>query len=101
MEAGGLIEEVLDVGHKVNWTGLLEGQGFPLMLDEVVEEPLLNPHPFCLHKGGNTEPVVDPEDMLQVLPPSTAMKICCQPHGIMEGGPWPTSPLRLGSFRCW
>ena len=39
--------------------------------------------------------------MLQVLPPSTAMKICCQPHGIMEGRPWPTSPLRLGTFRCW
>ena len=69
MEAGGLIEEVLDVGHKVHWTGLLEGQGFPLMLDEVVKEPLLNPRPLCLCKGGNTEPVVDPEDMLQVLHP--------------------------------
>ena len=101
MEAGGLIEEVLDVGHKVHWTGLLEGQGFPLMLEEVVKELLLNPHPFCLPKGGNAEPVVDPEDMLQVLPPSTATKICCQPHRITEGRPWLTSPLRLGSFRCW
>ena len=39
--------------------------------------------------------------MLQVLPPSTATKVCRQLHGITEGGPWPTSPLRLGSFRCW
>ena len=39
--------------------------------------------------------------MLQVLPRSTATKVCCQPHGITEGGPCPTSPLRLGSFRCW
>ena len=85
MEAGGLIEEVLDVGHKVHWTGLLEGQGFLLILEEVVKEPLLNPCPFCLPEGGNTEFVVDPEDMLQVLPPTTAVKICCQPHGITEG----------------
>ena len=81
VEAGGLIEEVLDVGHKVHWMGLLEGQGFPLMLEEVVKEPLLNPCPFCLPKGGNAEPVVDPEDMLQVLPPSTAMKICANLAG--------------------
>ena len=39
--------------------------------------------------------------MLQVLPPSTATKVHCQPRGITEGGPGPTSPLRLGSFRCW
>ena len=29
------------------------------------------------------------------------MKVRCQPHGITEGRPWPTSLLRLGSFRCW
>ena len=101
VEAGGLIEEVLDVGHKVHWKGLLEGQGFLLMLEEVVKELLLNPHPFCLPKGSNAELVVDPEDMLQVLPPPTATKVCCQLCGITEGGPWPTSSLRLGSFRCW
>ena len=39
--------------------------------------------------------------MLQVLPPSAAIKVCCQPHRITEGGPCLTSPLRLGSFRCW
>ena len=101
VEAGGLIEEVLDVGHKVHQPGFLEGQSFHLMLEEVVKELLLNPRPFCLPKGGNAEPVVDLEDMLQVLPPSPAIKICCQPHGITEGRPWPTSSLRLGSFRCW
>ena len=92
---------VLDVGHKVHQTGFFEGQGFLLILEEVVKEPLLNPRPFCLPKGGNAEFVVDLEDMLQVLPPTTAMKVCHQPCGIAEGGPWPTSPLRLGSFRCW
>ena len=101
VEASGLIEEVLDIGHKVHWMGLLEGQGFLLILEEVVKELLLNPHPFCLPEGGNPEFVVDPEDMLQVLPPTTATKICCQPRGTTKGGPWPTSPLRLGSFRCW
>ena len=74
---------------------------FLLILEEVVEEPLLYPSPFCLPKGGNAEFVVDPEDMLQVLPPTTATKVCHQPCGIVEGGPWLTSPLRLGSFRCW
>ena len=101
MEAGGLMKMVLDVGHKVHRTCFFEGQGFILILEEVVKELLLNPHPFRLLKGGNIEFVVDPEDMLQVLPPTTAAKIHCQPHGIAEGGPWPTSPLRLGSFRCW
>ena len=101
VEAGGLIKKVLDVGHKVHWMGFFEGQGFILILEEVVKELLLDPHPFCLLKGGNVESVVDPEDMLQVLPPTTAVKFHCQPCGIVEGRPWPTSPLRLGSFRCW
>ena len=101
VDASGLIKEVLDVGHKVQWTGLLNLQGFLLVLEEVVEEPLLDPGPVPLCKQLNTVSVVDPEDVLQVLPPSTAMKVCCQPHGITEGGPCPTSPLRLGSFRCW
>ena len=101
VEAGGLIKEVLDVDHKVQRTGLLKLQGFLLMLDEVVKEPLLGPGPFRLRKVVDAVLIVDLEDMLQVLPPSTAMKVCCQPHGIMEGGPCLTSPLRLGSFRCW
>ena len=101
VEASGLIKEVLDVGHKVQLTGLLKLQGFLFVLEEVVKEPLLDPGPVCLHEVFNTVSVVDPEDMLQVLPPSTAMKVCCQPHGITEGGPCLTSLMRLGSFRCW
>ena len=101
VEAGGLIKEVLDVGHKVHQTCFFEGQGFLLILEEVVKEPLLDPRSFCLLKGGNVESVVDPEDMLQILPPTSAAKFRRQPHGIVEGRPWPTSPLRLGSFRCW
>ena len=101
VEAGSLMKMVLDVGHKVHWTCFFEGQGFILILEEVVEELLLDPCPFCLLKGGNIEFVVDLEDMPQVLLPTTAVKFCHQSHGITEGGPWPTSPLRLGSFRCW
>ena len=43
MEAGGLVKEVLDIGHKVQWTGLLNLQGFLLVLEEVVKELLLDP----------------------------------------------------------
>ena len=101
VDASGLVKEVLDVGHKVQWTGLLKLQGFLLELDEVVKEPLLDPGPICLRKVVDAVSVVDPEDMLQVLPPSTAMKVCCQPCGITEGGPCLTSLLRLGSLGCW
>ena len=101
MEAGGLIEKVLDVGHEIHGAVLFEGQSFLLMGEEVFEELLLDPHPFCFLKGGNAEFVIDLKDMLQVLPPTTAVKLCRQPCGIMEGGPWLTSPLGLGSFRCW
>ena len=52
------------------------------MLEEVVKELPLNPRPFCLRKVVDAVSVVDLEDMLQVLPPSTAMKVCRQPHGI-------------------
>ena len=91
VEAGGLIKEVLDVGHKVHQMGFLKFQSFLLKLEEVVKELLLDPRPFQLPKGVNAEFVVDLENMLQVLPPSTAMKVCCQPRGITEGGPWLTS----------
>ena len=43
VEAGGLIKEVLDVGHKVQRMGLLKLQGFLLELDEVVKELFLDP----------------------------------------------------------
>ena len=46
VEAGGLIKEVLDVGHKAHQTGLLKFQSFLLKLDEVVKELLLDPRPF-------------------------------------------------------
>ena len=100
VEAGGLIKMAFDVGHKVHRASFFEGQGFLLILEEVFKKLLLEPHPFCLLKGGNVEFVVDPENMLQVLLPTTAAKFCHQSHGIAEGGPWPTSLLRLGSFRC-
>ena len=100
VEAGGLIKMVFDAGHKVHWALFFEDQGFILILEEVFEKLLLDPRPFRLLKGGNVEFVVDPENMLQVLLPTTAVKFCCQSHRIAEGGPWPTSQLRLGSFQC-
>ena len=101
MEAGGLTEKVLDVGHEVHGAVLFDGPSLLLMGEEVFKELLLDPRPFCFRKGGDAESVRDPEDMLQVLPPPTAVKLRCQPRGIMDGRPWPTSPLRLGSLRCW
>ena len=101
VDASGLIKDVLDVGHKVQWMSLLKLQGFLLVLEEVIKEPLLDPGPVQLCKVVDIVFIVDLEDMLQVLPPSTTSKVCCQPRGITEGRPCPTSPLRLGSFRCW
>ena len=100
VEAHGLIKMVFNVGHKVHQALFFEAQGFRLILEEVFKELVLEPRPLHLLKGGNIEFVVDLEDMLQVLPPTTAAKVCCQSHGIAEGGPRLTSPLRLGSFRC-
>ena len=39
--------------------------------------------------------------MFEVLSPPTAAKVCCQPSRVPEGGPCPTSLLRLGSLRHW
>ena len=100
MEACGLIKMVFDGGHKIHWASFFEAQGFLLMGEEVFKKLLLEPRPFSLLKGGNVEFVVDPEHMLQVLLPTSAAKFCHQSHGIAEGRPWPTSSLRLGSFRC-
>ena len=50
MEAGGLVEEVLDVGHKVQWMGLLDLQGLLLVLEEEVKESFLDPGPVSLHE---------------------------------------------------
>ena len=68
VDASGLIKEVLDVGHKVQWTGLL------LVLEEVVKELLLDPGPIRLCKVVDTVFRVELEDMLQVLPPSNVRK---------------------------
>ena len=50
VDAGSLIKEVLDAGHKVQWMGLLNLQGFHLVSEEVVKELLLDLHPVPLHK---------------------------------------------------
>ena len=100
VRACGFIKMVFDVGHKVHRASFFEAQGFHLILEEVFEELVLEPRPFRLLEGGNVKLVIDPEHMLQVLLPTTTAKFCCQSRGITEGGPWPTSPLRLGSFRC-
>ena len=98
MEASGLVKEVLDVGHKVQWPGFLKLQGFLLVLEEVVEELLLDPGPVCLCEVVHIVFIVDLEDVLEVLPPPTAAKDCCQPRGI-TGGQTSDLPTEAGFFQ--
>ena len=101
MEAGGLVEEVLDVGHKVQWLGLLDLQGFPLALEEEVKESFLDLGPISLHEIVHIILVIDLENVFEVFSPLTAVIVCSQPCRILEGRPFLTSPLRLGSLRHW
>ena len=101
MEAGGLVEEVLDVSHKVQWTGLLDLQGFLLVLEEEVKKLFLDLRPVFLHEIVYTKLVVDPQNMFKVISPTTTVIVCRQPSRVLEGKPFPTSPLRLGSLQCW
>ena len=101
MEASGLVEEVLDVGHKVQWTGLLDLQGFLLVLEEEVKELFLDPGPVFLNEIVYTKLVVDLQNMFKVFSPPTTAIVCHQSSRVPEGGPFPASPLRLGSLRCW
>ena len=101
MEAGGLVEEVLNVGHKVQWTGLLDLQGFLLVLEEEVKESFLDPGPVFLHEIVYTKLVVYLQNMFKVFSPPTTVIVCHQPSRVLEGGPFPASPLRLGSLQHW
>ena len=101
MEAGGLVEEVLDVGHKVQWPGLLDLQGLLLVLEEEVEEPFFDPEPVSLREIVHIILVIDLQNVFEVLSPPTAAKVRSQPRGIPEGRPFPTSLLRLGSLWRW
>ena len=101
VDAGGLVKEVLNVGHKVQWTGLLDLQGFLLVLEEEVKELFLDPKPVSLHEIVYTILVIDLQNVLEVFSPPTTAKVSCQPSRVLEGGPFPTSLLRLGSLRCW
>ena len=101
MEAGGLVEEVLDVGHKVQWLGLLDLQGFPLVLEEEVEELFLDPRPVSLREIVHIILVIDLQNVFEVFSSPTAVVVRHQPSRVPEGRPCLTSPLRLGSLRHW
>ena len=101
MEASGLVEEVLDVGHKVQWTGLLDLQGFLLVLEEEVEELFLDLGSVSLREIVYTILVIDLQNVFEVLSPPTAVEVHHQPSRVLEGRPCPTSPLMLGSLQCW
>ena len=102
MEAGGLIEEVLDVGHKFEWMGLLDLQGFLFVLEEEVEELFLDWVPVFLRKIVYIKPVVGLQNMFKVFSPPTTAIVGCQPSRVLEGRPFLAPPLRLGSLRdCW
>ena len=101
MEASGLVEEVLDEGHRVQWMGLLDLQGILLVLEEEVKESFLDRGPVFLHKIVYTKLVVDLQNMFKVFSPPTTVIVCCQPSRVPESGPFPASPLRLGSLQHW
>ena len=101
MEAGGLIEEVLDVGHKVKWMGLLDLQGFLLVLEEEVEELFLDRVPVFLRKIVYIKLVVDLQNMFKVFSPPTTVVVGRQPSRVPEGGPFLAPLLRLCSLRRW
>ena len=101
VNAGGLVEEVLNVGHKVQWTGLLNLQGFLLVLEEEVKEPFFDLEPVSLHKIVYTILVIDLQNVFKVFSPPTTVIVCCQPSRVPEGRPFPASLLRLGSLRRW
>ena len=101
MEAGGLVEKVLDVGHKVQWTGLLDLQGFLLVLEEEVKESFLDRGPIFLCEIVYIKLVVDLQNMFKVFSPPTTAIVCHQPNRVPEGGPFPASLLRLGSLWHW
>ena len=101
VDASGLVKEVLDVGHKVQWTGLLNLQGFLLVLEEEVKEPFFDPEPVSIRKIVYTILAIDLQNVFKVFSPPTAAIVCHQPSRVLEGGPFPASPLRLGSLRCW
>ena len=101
MEASGLVEEVLDIGHKVQWMGLLDLQGFFLVLEEEVKESFLDWGPVFLCEIVYTKLVVDLQNMFKVFSPPTTVIVCCQPSRVPEGRPFPASLLRLGSLWCW
>ena len=73
MEVGGLVKEVLDVGHEVQWMGLLNLQGFLLVLEEEVKEPFLDPGPVCLGEIVHIILVIDLQNVFEVLPPPTPL----------------------------
>ena len=101
MEAGGPVKDVLEVGHKVQWPGLLDLQGFLFVLEEEVKELFLDQVPVFLHKIFYSKLVVYLQNMFYVFLPPTTVIVCSQPSMVPEGGPFPASPLRLGSPRRW
>ena len=99
-EVHGPPEMFFYIGHVLYWASFLDTQCLLLVWEEVGEELIPEPYPFCLPKGGGVIFVVDPKHMLKVLLPLRATKFCHQSCGIVVGGPWLTSQLRQGSFRC-
>ena len=99
-EACGPPEMFFYVRHVLHWASLLDTQCLLLVREEVREELIPEPYPFCLPKGGSVIFVVDPEHMLKVLIPPRTLEFGGQSCRIMGCGPWPTTQLRWGTFRC-
>ena len=99
-EARGPPEMFFYVWHVLHWASFLDTQCLLLVREEVREELIPEPYPFCLPKGGGVILIVDPEHMLKVLLPPCAMEFGSQLHRITGRSPWPTTRLRRGTFRC-
>ena len=68
---------------------------YNIVLEEEVEESFLDPGPVSLCEIVHAIPVIDLQNVFEVLSPPIAAKVCSQPRRIPEGRPCLTSPLRL------
>ena len=67
------MEMLFHVGHILEGVVFLDAPPLILLLDEMFKELLFQISPLCLLEGGLIVFVVGLEDMIKVLPPSSAL----------------------------
>ena len=97
MEASSPMELLSDIWHVVQRGLLLNSDRLSLSWGEVVEEAFPCPSPLCLPKGDlHRMFVVDPEHMLKVPSPPTAVVFCHHLGWIRASRPGTMAGLELG-----